>query len=167
MSWHPVHMVTQLHTCRQADGRGAPMKIREILQRKGHDVITITPERSVREAVKVLVEHNIGGLVVMEAGVPTGIITERDVLRLAADDPPSLEAIEVGAVMSRDLITAAPDDDLHELMGVMTERRVRHLPVMEGERLAGIVSIGDLVNVCRTLAEDENVHLRRYIHHGG
>jgi len=143
------------------------MKIREILRKKGHDVVTVGPDHSVIEAVRMLVRHNIGGLVVMEGERPAGIITERDVLRLTADGPPSLESVQVGSVMTRELITAGPDDDLHELMDVMTERRVRHLPVMEDERLVGIVSIGDLVNACRTVAEDENVHLRRYIRSGG
>jgi len=143
------------------------MKIREILQKKGHEVVTVSPDHSVMEAVRMLVRHNIGGLVVMQGDRPAGIITERDVLRLTAEASPSLESVKVGAVMTRELITAGPDDDLHQSMGVMTERRVRHLPVLEEERLVGIVSIGDLVNECRTVAEDENVHLRRYIHRGG
>jgi CBS domain-containing protein len=69
--------------------------------------------------------------------------------------------------MTRDLITAEPQDRLAEMMDVMTENRIRHLPVLEGGRLAGIVSIGDLVNACRVVAEEENTELRRYIHGAG
>jgi len=139
------------------------MKIREILRKKGHDVVTVGPDHSVIEAVRMLVRHNIGGLVVMEGERPAGIITERDVLRLTADGPPSLESVQVGSVMTRELITAGPDDDLHELMDVMTERRVRHLPVMEDERLVGIVSIGDLVKDIISEQKEIIQQLEQYI----
>ena len=143
------------------------MKIEEILRTKGHDVVTITESRSVLEAVRRLVEHNIGGLVVTEGERPTGILTERDVLRLTARSPGELGDIQVGAVMTRVLITVRPEDRLAEAMDVMTENKIRHLPVMDGDRLAGIVSIGDLVNACRTLAERENSELRQYIQGAG
>lgn len=143
------------------------MKIREILHRKGHDVVTIGERSTVLEAVQVLVEKNIGSLVVVEGDGVTGIITERDVLRLTARTPGELGRTSVASVMTRDLVTATPGDGLHETMGVMTERRVRHLPVLESGRLAGIVSIGDLVNACWSVAEEENAHLREYIYRGG
>ena len=139
------------------------MKIEEILRRKGHDVITITESESVLDAVRVLVSHNIGGLVVTEGKRPTGIVTERDVLRLTARTPGELGSIQVGAVMTRELITAKPEDRVPEMMDVMTQNKIRHLPVMEGERLIGIISIGDLVNACRVSAEEENSQLRHYI----
>ncbi|HSR41344.1 MAG TPA: CBS domain-containing protein [Longimicrobiales bacterium] len=144
------------------------MKIREILRRKGHDVVTVAPTSSVLDAVRTLVEHNIGSLVVIDEGdAPAGIITERDVLRLTSRAPGTLDETAVASAMTRDLVTATPDDELHEMMGVMTERRIRHLPVLEEGRLAGIVSIGDLVNACWSEARDENAHLREYIHRGG
>ncbi len=143
------------------------MKIRDILRRKGHDVVTVGEKSSVLEALRMLVDQNIGSLVVLEEGRPTGIITERDILRLTARAPGRLGEWNVASVMTRDLVTATPDDGLHEMMGVMTERRIRHLPVVEVDRLAGIVSIGDLVNACWSLAAEENAHLRRYIHRGG
>jgi len=139
------------------------MTIQEILGRKGRDVVTIAPERSVYDAARTLVEHNIGGLVVVSGGRTVGILTERDVLRLTARAPGRLHAITVESAMTRDLVTAAPADDLHYAMSLMTTRRIRHLPVVDDGRLAGIVSIGDLVNACRLLAEDENLHLRGYI----
>ena len=142
------------------------MKIREILQKKGHEVVTVSPDHSVMEAVRMLVRHNIGGLVVMQGDRPAGIITERDVLRLTAEASPSLESVKVGAVMTRELITAGPDDDLHQSMGVMTERRVRHLPVLEEERLVGIVSIGDLVKASIEEKEYLISQLENYIKAG-
>ena len=143
------------------------MKIEEILRNKGHDVVTVTEDRTVLEAVQILVENNIGGLVVVDADRPIGILTERDILRLTARAPGELGTIEVGSVMTRELITASPDQQLPEMMDLMTESKIRHLPVLEGDRLAGIVSIGDLLNACRVVAEQENTHLRQYIHGAG
>lgn len=143
------------------------MKLREILARKGHDVVTVATADSVLGAAQVLVERNIGSLVVQEDDRPIGIITERDVLRLTARRPGELDRTTVASVMTRDLVTATPDDLLHDTMGVMTERRIRHLPVVEDGRLVGIVSIGDLVNASWTRTREENAHLRDYIHRGG
>ncbi|HUF74997.1 MAG TPA: CBS domain-containing protein [Longimicrobiales bacterium] len=139
------------------------MKMTEILRTKGHDVVTIAETCSVLEAIGVLVRHNIGALVVTDRERPTGIFTERDVLRLAARSPNALSTIQVAGVMTRDPVTAAPEDELHAIMGVMTERKIRHLPVVEQGELVGIVSIGDLLNACRSVAEEENSHLRQYI----
>ncbi len=143
------------------------MRIEEILRSKGHDVVTITESKSVLDAARVLVDHNIGGLVVMEGERLTGILTERDILRLTARNPGELGSIQVGSVMTRELITAKPEDQLAEMMDVMTERKIRHLPVMAGDRLTGIISIGDLVNACRVAAEEENSQLRQYIQGAG
>ena len=139
------------------------MTLFDILRHKGSRVMTITQDRTVLEAVTRLVEHNIGSLVVVAGDRPIGILTERDVLRLSARAPNQLHAFTVGAVMTRDLVTATPHEDLREAMGVMLTRRIRHLPVLDGEALAGIVSIGDLVDACREEAEEENHHLRGYI----
>ncbi len=139
------------------------MTIQEILGRKGRDVITVAPDRSVYDAARILVEHNIGGLVVMTGERPVGILTERDILRLTTRAPGRLDTITVESAMTRDLVTATPADDLQHAMSLMTTRKIRHLPVVEAGRLAGIVSIGDLVNACRLMAEDENLHLRGYI----
>ncbi len=140
------------------------MKIEEILRNKGHDVVTITESRSVLAAAQALVDHDIGGLVVTEGKRPTGILTERDILRITARTPGELDSIQVGSVMTRELITARPEDQLTEMMEVMTQKKIRHLPVLEGDRLVGIISIGDLLNACRVAAEQENAQLRQYIH---
>jgi len=139
------------------------MRIEEILRKKGHDVLTITESKSVLAAAEVLVEHNIGGLVVMEGERATGIVTKRDILRVTARRPGELDSIQVGEVTTRDLITAKPEDQLLQMMDVMAENKIRHLPILEGDRLAGIISIGDLVNACRVVAEEENSQLRHYI----
>lgn len=143
------------------------MTLQEILDRKGHEVVTITPDRTVSQAVDLLVEKNIGGVVVMEEGSPVGILTERDVLRLTATAPGTLDHVTVAAAMSKPLVTGAATDDMLDVMGLMTRRRIRHLPILDGGRLTGIVSIGDLVNACRLAAEEENKHLRQYIHGRG
>jgi len=139
------------------------MKIGDILRHKGYAVVTIRETRTVLDAIGMLVEHNIGALVVTDREHPTGIFTERDVLRLTARSPEALASLLVGAVMTREPITASPGDELGTVMDVMTERRIRHLPVVEREELVGIVSIGDLLNACRYVAEEENSHLRQYI----
>ncbi len=139
------------------------MKIQEILHSKGYDVVTIAEHRTVVEAVKILVQHDIGGVVVVDHDRLVGILTERDVLRLAATTEGKLGSMTVGSVMTRDVVTATLEDELPGAMGIMTDRKIRHLPVLEGDRLAGIVSIGDLLSACRTVAEQENALLRDYI----
>lgn len=143
------------------------MKIDEILRKKGREVVTVEETETVLEAVRVLVARNIGSLVVTEGPRPKGILTERDILRLTSRAPEALGSIRVGEAMTRDMITATPDDRLREMMDTMTENRIRHLPVVEDGRLVGIISIGDLVNACRVEVEAENSHLREYIHGAG
>jgi CBS domain-containing protein len=140
------------------------MKLQEILDRKGHEVVTISPERTVPEAVQLLVEHNIGGVVVMDGGSLVGILTERDILRLTARSPGTMSGLTVAEAMTRTVVTGSADDDMVDVMGLMTDHRIRHLPILDQGRLSGIVSIGDLVNACRRSAEEENQHLRQYIH---
>ena len=142
------------------------MKIRDILRHKGRDVVTASQGDRVLHAVRVLVDHNIGGVVVVDGKKVIGILTERDILRLVANRPDELQTLEVGQVMTRDVIKAAPDDDLADVVDVMTKNRIRHLPVIEKGKVAGIVTIGDVVNAFRRVAEDENAHLRQYIQAG-
>ncbi len=125
------------------------MKISRILATKGKGVITIRPQQSLREAIALLTRHNIGALVVTEGTeTPVGIITERDIIRYAVEQE-ALFDILVSEVMTRDLITALPQDDIESVANTMTERRFRHLPIMEGGVLVGIVSIGDIVKAQR------------------
>lgn len=139
------------------------MRIREVLDRKGRHVVTVGPDRTVREAVSLLVDHDIGALVVVEEGEVEGIISERDALRLAARDPEGWPETRVSQVMTEELLVAVEDDDLHYVREIMTENRVRHLPIVEDGDLRGIVSIGDVVNASRRDVKAENRYLRRYI----
>lgn len=139
------------------------MKIREILRTKGTDVVTVAPDQSVLAAVRILAEHRIGALVVQKDDDMVGIISERDVLNLVARDPARLDSTLVSDVMTADLIVGVPDDDVDYVMNIMTNNRIRHLPVVEDSRLAGMVSIGDVVNAIRKSVETENRLLKDYI----
>jgi CBS domain-containing protein len=139
------------------------MRLADILKQKGHRVVTVSEEQSVLDAIHTLVAENIGSLVVEEDGRLAGIFTERDVLRVTARRPGALERIQIGDVMTLSPVTATPTDELTRAMSLMTREKIRHLPVLEGGRLVGIVSIGDLLHACRSEAEQENSHLRQYI----
>lgn len=138
------------------------MRICDILRRKGLEVVTIAPDRTILEAVQVLVEHNIGAVVVVDGPSPIGILSERDILRLTARAA-SLATLRVREAMTTDLVTGNVNDELRHVMDVMSQHRIRHLPIMDGSNLDGIVSIGDLVNELRRDAETENQHLKQYI----
>lgn len=139
------------------------MKIDEVLGRKGQTVHTIGRHQMVSQAIRLLVNHGVGSLVVTEGDEVVGIITERDVLRLADRKPDGLGSVAVDEVMTRELVLVSPDDDVGHVMEVMTRNRVRHLPVMQGSELRGIISIGDVVNELRRDAESENEHLKSYV----
>jgi len=122
------------------------MKVTEILHRKGADVITIWPGASLQSAVERMASRNIGALVVVDdAGKIVGMVSERDVVLAMAASAEKAPVQSVTDVMSRRLLTCSPDDSLAELMAVMTEHRVRHLPVVDTGQLLGLVSIGVLV----------------------
>lgn len=139
------------------------MNISDILRSKSRDVVTVEPGVTVLEAMRVLVRHRIGAVMVVEGEDVQGILSERDVLRLGAQDPSRLTSTCVRDAMTRDLVVGVPADDLDYVMDVMTRNRIRHLPIIEDGRLGGIVSIGDIVNACRRSVEAENRYLRDYI----
>lgn len=131
------------------------MNIAHVLATKGTKVITIRPERPIREALTLLIDHNIGALVVVdETGRPAGMLSERDIVREAAQNE-QLFSRTVGALMTKDLLVGQPEDDLKSVGKTMTEQRVRHLPVVEQGKLVGIVSIGDVVKAERDQYEGE------------
>jgi CBS domain-containing protein len=138
------------------------MRVREILRSKGDVVVTISPDASVLDAMRLLVQHNIGSVVVFD-GEMRGILTERDLLRAGSEDPKRLTEGRVDELMTRDVITASPDADLRQVMDIMTERRIRHLPILKKGQLRGMISIGDVVNSVRQDAEQENRYLHAYI----
>lgn len=139
------------------------MKVHNLLARKGPDVATVAPDRSVRDALQLLVDRGIGSLVVMEDGVVEGIVTERDVLRTVNQDPAALAERTVGDVMTRDILVARPTDSVQYAMDVMTRNRIRHLPVVNDGSLEGLISIGDVVDLLREDAETENRYLKDYV----
>jgi CBS domain-containing protein len=139
------------------------MRVREILQSKGRSVVTIGPDAGIGEAIRVLVEHNIGALVVENDGRILGILTERDLLRAAAEDLSHLADARVADLMTRSVITGTGDAEIDSVMHVMSERRIRHLPIVEDGRIAGMISIGDLINALRVHSESENRYLHAYI----
>lgn len=125
------------------------MNVKSILAVKGRGVITINPWQTIKEAILVLSRHNIGALVVVdEEGQVIGILSERDIIRQAAkrDD---VFSQKVNELMTKDVITGMPQDDLHSVANLMTENRVRHLPICSEGKLVGIVSIGDVVKAER------------------
>lgn len=125
------------------------MNIASLLATKSGTPITIRPEQSVRDAVALLAKHNIGALIVVNAAnSPVGILSERDIVREAARNEQVL-ARAVSELMTRDVITGLPEDDLTSVANVMTEKRIRHVPVVDKGKLVGIVSIGDVVKAQR------------------
>ncbi len=125
------------------------MDISSILATKGDTLVTVRPEQSAREALALLARHNIGALIVVDgAGKPVGILSERDIVRAAAKNENCFDR-RVGDLMSRDVISGQPHDDLMAVASTMTEKRIRHLPVMDKGKLVGIVSLGDVVKAQR------------------
>lgn len=143
------------------------MTLNDILRAKGSTVHCIGPDATLDEAVGELVRHNVGSLVVCrpeaEGERPAGIITERDVLHHCASGKCKLGSVKVADVMSAELVTASPNDAVEEIMGVMTKKRLRHLPVSAEGRLVGLVSIGDVVKAQHDRLAIENKFMKDYI----
>jgi len=140
------------------------MKIRDILRNKGAAVATVRPEASVRELLAMLAEHNIGAVVVSTDGaVIIGIVSERDVVRRMHERGADILSAPVSSIMTAEVRTCGLDDDVEGLRRTMTERRFRHMPVLVDGRLAGIVSIGDVVKSTIDELETEREHLVGYI----
>ena len=140
------------------------MQVAKILARKGADVFTIEPDASVAVAVAVLGERRVGALIVSSDGTTVaGIVSERDVVRRLAELGPAVLDQPVSAVMTADVVTCTPAATTEELMGVVTERRIRHVPVLADDRLAGLVSIGDVVAARVRELEEEAQLLHDYI----
>jgi CBS domain-containing protein len=138
-------------------------RIRDILRRKGEDVYSVGPLATVIDAVNAMNDHHVGSVLVCEGGYPVGVFSERDVLvRVVAAHRDPRQTL-VRDVMTTRLYTASPDDTLLEVMRLMTDRRCRHVPVMEGETLIGLVSIGDLTKATHHNLRQEVRELSSYI----
>ena len=131
------------------------MNIATILATKGGQVFTARPEQTIRQALRLLAEHNVGALVVVGGdGAPIGMLSERDIVRHIARDE-TLLGHTVDSIMTKTVIVGTPQDDLVTAGHTMVERRIRHLPVMDGGQLVGLVSIGDVVKAQRNQYQGE------------
>jgi CBS domain-containing protein len=141
------------------------MTVRRILEHKGHEVATVRPDAEIEEAVSLFHAKHIGALVVSADGEEVaGIISERDIVGALAQWGAEIWHMKVATVMSRPVVTCREQDGIADLMILMTERRIRHLPVVEEGRLIGIVSIGDVVKHRIEEVESEANTIREFIH---
>jgi len=141
------------------------MKLDDVLNDKGHDVVTATPGATILEAIGILVGHNIGALAVVDSeGHLVGIFSERDVLRLCdGNDPPNFAAMRLSEHMSTELITVDCQTGVEDALTIMTEKRIRHLPVVAASKLKGMVSQGDLVKAMLDDARHEAQQLTNLV----
>ena len=142
------------------------MKISDLLRDKGSAVATVSPTTSVTELLRVLSEYNIGATVVTEADNVVGIVSERDIVRRLHERGADLLSAPVGEIMTRNVVTCTPADSVDSLASTMTERRIRHMPVVSDGQLVGIVSIGDVVKSRISQLETDREQLESYIAHG-
>ena len=145
------------------DGKEGTMNVSEILGSKGSEVITAGPDLSLVEAIRMLVGAGVGCLVIVDRRRVVGILTERDILRENARHFDKLAQTRIADIMTEDVIIGFPDDDVDYLMGLMTAKRIRHVPILSHGQLAGLVSIGDVVKAKVRHAEVEIRHLTDYI----
>ena len=138
-------------------------QLSEILDEKGHDVLRIEAGASVFEAVKRMVEANVGSLLVTEGDEITGIVTERDYLRRVALEGRTDKGTTVREIVSSPLIVVTPQTTVDECMALMTDKRIRHVPVVDGGEVVGIVSIGDVVKFKSKQQSFEIKFLHEYI----
>ena len=141
------------------------MRIRDVVAAKNDQkVVTVSPDATVRDLLGLLAEHNVGALVVSADGESVvGIVSERDVVRRLHSDTELLSAT-VESIMTGDVRTCSPGDELDDLMSLMSQRRIRHVPVCDGDRLVGIVSIGDVVKHKIDALQFERDQLDSYVH---
>ena len=140
------------------------MKVKDILKQKGPEVITIWEDKSIISAVETMVQNKIGALLVMdEKGMITGIISERDILRVIHFHLDKLREMKVREAMVKRVIIGDPGDTLEYIENIMTDNKIRHVPIILNERLVGIISIGDIVKAVSKSIKTENRYLKDYI----
>jgi len=137
--------------------------VRHLLQEKGNQVWSIAPRATVYEALELMAKKNVGALLVVESGDVVGMFTERDYARKVILQGRSSKTTTVGELMTRNVLYVSPDDTMENCMAIMTDKHLRHLPVMEKEKLVGIVSIGDVVKAIISAHEFTIRELERYI----
>lgn len=137
--------------------------VQHLLDSKGREIISIAQEASVYDAIKLMAERAIGSLLVMDGDELKGIVTERDYARKVIVKGRSSESTQVHEIMTIDLVTTTGAQTVNECMTVMSEKRIRHLPVMSGEEVVGLISIGDLVQAIISDQQEEIEQLENYI----
>lgn len=137
--------------------------VKHLLDSKGRHVISVAPGNSVFEAIKLMAEHSIGSLVVLEGDELLGIITERDYARKVIVKGRSSNNTRVSDIMTTSVLTTSSAQSVNECMGLMTDKRIRHLPVVEDNRVIGMISIGDLVQAIISDQQEEIEQLEQYI----
>ena len=140
------------------------MKVADLLKAKGQTVVTVGPNETVLEAMKQLLEKKIGSLIVCEQEKILGIISERDILKEVYQNGDLLRTKKVADIMTTNLIVAIPEDELDYIMGIMTQNRIRHLPIVNKEGIVGIVSIGDIVKFQLEEIQVKNRYLEEYMY---
>jgi len=140
-----------------------PDTVSSVLRRKDRTVIAIAPEASVYEAVSLMADNSIGALLVVSDGLLVGILSERDYARKVVLQSRSSKETPVRDIMTAPVFTVTPSHTVEECMRLMTDKRIRHLPVVEGNAIAGIVSIGDLVRSVITIQGETIQYLQQYI----
>ncbi len=140
-------------------------KVREILKSKGGAVFSVEPHITVYQAIEQMCERNIGGLLIVEHEKLVGIFTERDYARKLILKGKSSKETKISELMTSNPITVTPHSTIDECMNIMTEKRIRHLPVVEGDKLVGVISIGDVVR--QIIIDQKSIieHLENYITH--
>jgi CBS domain-containing protein len=139
------------------------MTVRAILSSKGHQVVSVEPDAKLSAAVKIMSEQRIGSVLVMNGTRIEGILSERDIVCVLCERGADVLDEPVSVVMTRKIISCRPSDSVAALMEVMTSEKIRHLPVVENDRLVGLVSIGDVVKLRVQEYEAEQEALRDYI----
>jgi CBS domain-containing protein len=137
--------------------------VRQLLDRKGRAVFSVEPDAAVLEAIRAMATHHVGALLVMQGEALRGIVSERDYARKVILKGRSSADTPVRDIMTADVITVSPDTSVQTCMQLMTERRVRHLPVIEGGQVVGMVSIGDLVKAVIAEQQQQIEQLENYI----
>lgn len=137
--------------------------VRHLLDTKGREIISITEDASVLEAITIMAERSIGSLLVMEGDELKGIVTERDYARKVIVKGRSSKTTMVREIMTAEVCSATTDQTVNDCMKVMTKRRIRHLPVIENNEVVGLISIGDLVQAIIADQQEEIEHLGQYI----
>lgn len=137
--------------------------VQHLLDSKGREIISITADASVLDAIKMMADRAVGSLLVMQGDELLGIVTERDYARKVIVKGRSSKSTEVGEIMTAKVCTATIEDTVNSCMTVMTERRIRHLPVVDDGTVIGMISIGDLVQAIISDQQEEIEHLEHYI----